>query len=98
MRKFEIYLPLSYVDGKPIEEEKIRSVRDELVNEFGSFTTPDRTAWRYDSVGCVKIMKVEIIIAGNRVPTKFLKDFKKSLKESFQVTDILITTHRVHTA
>jgi hypothetical protein len=64
-------------DGKPIEEEKIRSVRDELVNEFGSFTSPDRTAWRYDGVGCVEIMKVEIIAAGNRVPTKFLKDLKK---------------------
>ncbi len=98
MRKYEIQLPLSYNDGEPIEQGKIKSARDELVHEFGSFAVPDRKTLKYDGVRCVEIMKLEIMTAGNRVPTKFLKDFKESLKESFQVTDILITTHRVHTA
>ena len=31
MRKYEIHLPLNYNDGEPIEQEKIRRVREELV-------------------------------------------------------------------
>lgn len=31
MRNYEIHLPLTYSDGKPIEQEKMKLVRDELV-------------------------------------------------------------------
>jgi hypothetical protein len=97
MRKYEIHLPLNYCDGKPIEQDKIQSVGNELVSVFGSFTAPDRKAWRYDSAGHVEIMKIEIVTVNDRVPMKFLKDFKEHLKESFRRADILITTHRVQT-
>ncbi|SRR6266536_3377889 len=95
MRKYEIHLPLSYNDGQPIEQEKIRSVRDELVKVFGSFTVPDRKTWKYDGAGCVEIMKVEIVKADDKVPTKSLKDLKELLKESLQQADILITSHGI---
>ena len=96
MRKCEIHLPLNYSDGQPIEQEKIRSVRDELVKVFGSFTVPDRKTWKYDGVGCGEIMRLEIVATDDRVPKKFLREFKEDLKESFRQTDILITTHRIH--
>lgn len=98
MRKYEIDLPLSYCDGEPIEQEKIKSVRDELLTLFGSFAVPDRKTWRYDGVRYVEIMKIEIVTTNDNVPKKFLQDFKERLKESFRQTDILITTHRVQTA
>jgi hypothetical protein len=95
MRKYEIHLPLNYSDGQPIEQEKIKSVRDELVNVFGSFTVPDKKTWRYDGAGCVEIMRLEIVTADDRVPKKYLTAFKERLKESFRQTNILITTHRI---
>jgi hypothetical protein len=98
MRKYEIHLPLNYINGEPIEQEKIRSVRDELVNAFGSFVVPDRKTWKYDGVRYVEIMKVEIVTADEKVPKKFLRDFKERLKESFRQSDIQITTHRIQTA
>ena len=98
MRKYEIHLPLTYSDGMPIEQEKIRSVRDELVNAFGSFVVPDRKTWKYDGVRCFEIMRIEIVTLDDKVPKKLLKDFKERLKESFRQTDILITTHRIQTA
>jgi hypothetical protein len=98
MRKYEIHLPLSYTDGKPIEEEKIGSVRDELLNVFGSFAVPDGKAWKYDGVRCVEIMKVEIVTANDKVPKKLLKDFKERLKECFRQDDILIIARRVQTS
>ena len=97
MRKYEIHLLLNYRDGEPIEQEKIGSVRDELVKAFGSFVTPDRQTWKYDGVEYVEIMKLEVVTTDDKVPKKFLKDFKERLKESFRQTDILITTHRIQT-
>jgi hypothetical protein len=34
MRKYEIHLPLTYNDGKPIEQEKMKRVRAELIAIF----------------------------------------------------------------
>lgn len=98
MRKYEIHLPLNYSDGEPIEQEKIRSIRDELVNAFGSFVVPDRKTWKYDGVRYVEIMRVEIVTTDDKVIKKRLKDFKEHLKESLRQTNILITTHRIQTA
>jgi hypothetical protein len=92
MRKYEIHLPLSYSDGQPLEHEKIRRVHEELVAVFGSFTLPDRRAWKYDGATYNEIVKIEIITNVNKVPRKRLKDFKKRVKESLQEIDILITT------
>jgi hypothetical protein len=98
MRKYEIHLPVNYINGEPIEQGKIRSVLDELVSAFGSFVVPDERTWKYDCVRYVEIMRVEIVTVDDKVPKKFLKDFKERLKESFRQTDILITTHRIQTA
>ncbi len=97
MRKYDIHLPLSYSDGEPIEQEKISRVRDELVNAFGSFVVPDRKTWKYDGVRDVEILRLEIVTTDDKVPKKFLKDFKELLKETFRQIDILITTHRIQT-
>ena len=90
-------MPLSYDDGEPIEQEKIKRVRDELVNVFGSFTVPDRKAWKYDGIRCVEIVKLEIVTTNDMVPKKYLKDLKEHLKATFRQIDILITTHRIQT-
>jgi len=95
MRKYEIHLPSTYSDGKPIEQEKIRRVREELIVIFGSFTVPNRRAWKFDGTRCIEMVRIEIITIGDKVPTKRLKDFKERVKESLQQIDILITTHSI---
>jgi hypothetical protein len=95
MRKYEIHLPLSYNDGEPIEQEKIRSAQDELVSVFGSCAVPNQKTWKYEGVSYVEIMKVEIVTANDKVPRKSLRDFKTPLKESFRQPDVLITTQRI---
>ncbi len=95
MRKYEIHLPLNYCDGEPIEQEKIRRIRAELVAVFGSFAVPYRRAWKYDGVGYVEIVKIEIITTGDKVTKKRFEDFKERLKVSFRQADILITTHGI---
>lgn len=95
MRKYEIHLPLSYSDGRPIEHDKVGRVREDLVAAFGSFVVPDRRVWKYDGVHYVKIMRIEIITTDDKNPRKLLKAFKERLKESLQQIDILITTHGI---
>lgn len=95
MRKYEIHLPLTYGNGEPIEQAKIRRVRQELVATFGTFAVPDRKTWKYDGVKCVEIMRFEIITSDDKVPKKFLRDFKERLTESFRQIDILITTQSI---
>jgi hypothetical protein len=44
MRKYEIYLPLKYNDGKAIESDKIVGVWDELADAFGGITVSPLSA------------------------------------------------------
>lgn len=38
MKKYELYLPLKYSDGREIEAEKIKQIREELIAVFGALT------------------------------------------------------------
>ena len=95
MRKCEIHLPLNYPDGKPIEQEKIDRVREELLAEFGSFAEPYRRTWRYDTQQCVEIAKFEIITTDDKFAKKRLKGLKERLKECLPQVDILMTSQVV---
>lgn len=86
---------MTYGDGAPIEQEKFEQVREELLALFGSFAVPKRRAWKYDGVGYLEIVKVEVITTGDQVTKKRLTEFKERLKESLQQSDILITSHSI---
>jgi len=101
MRKYEIYLPLKYNDGRDIEPEKIKQIKEELIARFGAITASSRSSpyqgtWKYGGVEYIDdIIKVEIVTSDDKLTKQFLKDFKKRLKESLQQVDILITTHGI---
>ena len=44
MKKYEIYLPLKYNNGRRIEAEKIKQIREELVSVFGARTVSSQSA------------------------------------------------------
>jgi hypothetical protein len=55
MKKYEIYLPLKYNDGREIEAEKIKQIREELIAVFGALTVSSQSApyqgsWKYGGV------------------------------------------------
>jgi hypothetical protein len=67
MKKYEIYLPLKYNDGKEIEPGKIKRIREELIAVFGAITVSSQSApyqgsWKYGGVNFIDdIIKIEII-------------------------------------
>jgi hypothetical protein len=42
IRSIDIYLPLEYNDGQPVEETKFVALEDELLDRFGGVTTTQR--------------------------------------------------------
>ena len=101
MREYDIYLPLKYNNGEPIESAKISAICDELADVFGAITVSPLTAphqgrWKYGGVEYIDdIIKIEIVATNDRATKRFFKDFKERLKESLQQIDILITTHGI---
>ena len=102
MKKYEIYLPLKYNDGREIEAEKIKQIREELVGMFGARTVssqsaPNQGVWKYRGVDFVEdIIKIEIIAVADRKTQKFFQDFKGRLKLLLQQVDVLITAQDIH--
>jgi hypothetical protein len=51
MKKYEIYLPLKYNDGKTIEPEKIKQIREELKAKAAAIRHPDNRSGDHFDVG-----------------------------------------------
>jgi hypothetical protein len=101
MKKYEIYLPLKYNDGTKIETEKIKQIREELVDVFGARTVssqhaPYQGAWNYRGSDIVEdIIKIEIIARADRKTQTFFRQFKERLKRLLKQIDVLIIAQDV---
>lgn len=103
MKRYEIYLPLKYNDGKEIEAEKFKQIREELIAMFGALTVsslfaPFQGRWKYGGVEFIDdIFKIEIITSDDRLAEKFFKNYKEHLKHFLEQIDILITEQEIKT-
>ena len=101
MRKYDVYLPLRYNNGKPVEPTKISNICDELAETFGAITVsplsaPNQGRWKYGGVEYIDdIIKIEVVTTRDRQTKKFFIEFKERLKTSLRQIDILITTHGI---
>jgi uncharacterized protein YnzC (UPF0291/DUF896 family) len=103
MKRYEIYLPLKYNDGKQIEPEKIKRIREELIAVFGaltvsSFSAPYQGSWKYGGVTFIDdIIKIEIITIDDKKSQALFRSFKERLKRQLKQIDILITVQDIRT-
>ena len=99
MKKYEIYLPLRYNDGKQIEPQKLKEIRQQLIAVFAALTVsslsaPFQGTWRHGSDEFVDdIIRVEIITDEE---IRFFKNFKRQLKRELRQLDVLITVQDIH--
>jgi hypothetical protein len=99
MKKYEIYLPLRYNEGRKIEPQKLKEIRQQLIAVFGALTASSRSApfqgtWRYKGVEFVDdIIWIQII---TKDMNDFFKSFKRQLKRTLRQLDILITVQDIH--
>ena len=79
MKKYEIYLPLKYNDGKEIERQKLARIYERLITVFGAMTSssisaPYQGTWRCGGLEFIdKIMRIEVITAEDLSSYRFFK-------------------------
>jgi hypothetical protein len=100
IRTIEIYLPLDYNDGRPIQESKYVHLEDELLTRFGGVTSiqrqfPLRGLWRSeDRVFQDRVVVFSVLDLEARIELdvfRYLQRLKTRLKKKFAQLEILIT-------
>jgi hypothetical protein len=104
IRAIDIYLPLDYNDGQPIEGQKFVRLEDELLLRFGGVTSTQRQfplkgLWQsrkqvfQDRVVVFSVMDFRIETEFERL--RYLERLKSRLKKRFNQLDVLITVQEL---
>ncbi len=97
VRRYDIYLPVHYNGGAPVEAEKFDQVERELVSRFGGLTSvqrqiPLRGTWRGEQQTYLDLVVVlSVIDLSGEDPGAFFASFKQTLRERFRQEEVLIT-------
>jgi hypothetical protein len=103
-RRYDLYLPLTYNDGRPVEDDKFDGVERRLLAWFGGLTSQQRAfplkgVWQ----GKTRLYLDEVIVMTvldfrRQGSTRFIAQLKRDLLREFDQLEILITESplRVH--
>jgi hypothetical protein len=103
-RRYDIYLPLTYNDGRPVPDEVFRDVHRRLLARFGGLTAQQREfplqgIWQGEArLYLDQVIIVTVLDFRRRGSTRFIPQLKKALLREFDQLAILITEQplRVH--
>ena len=84
MREYELYVPLHYNDGRPVELDQLLRVKRRLVDEFGGLThfpQENEGLWK---VGFFtfrdRIVILRVLSADEAKGERFLRELKEDIK------------------
>ena len=99
MKEYDVFLPLRYNDGKPIEGRKFQQVQADLLDEFGGLTYFPQANQGFWKLGDVtyrdEIVIYRVLAAKTRSARRFLRQLKERLKIDFDQEEILIVERDV---
>jgi hypothetical protein len=103
-RRYDIFLPLAFNDGRPISDETFEAVDNKLLERFGGVTAqlrdfPLRGAWRSEGrLYHDQVIILTVIDFRKRGSDRFVRGLKRQLLRDFEQLEILITESplRVH--
>jgi hypothetical protein len=98
VKEYDIFLPLRYNDGSPVEAEKFQQLQAELLERFGGLTyfpQPNQGFWKLGTVTYRDEIVIYRVLTGSRGARRFLLRLKDRLKEEFAQEEILIVTRNV---
>jgi hypothetical protein len=98
-RRYEILLPLTHNDGRPVAPEKFRQTQDELIDRFnGASLLPGtvRGFWvhegsRYED----ESLQIRVDAGTTRGDRQFFVRFKEKLKERFEQIEVYIVSYAI---
>jgi len=101
VKEYDLFLPLFYNDGSPIEPGKFQAVQQSLLEHFSGLTffpQPNQGFWRMgDVLYRDEIVIYRVIASKPRSARRFLSRFKEELKRAFRQEEILIIEREVST-
>ena len=101
MREYELYVPVNYNDGSPVEPEKIKGIGERLLQQFGGLTFfPQRNEgiWRMGSVTFRdEVVIFRVLTDQVRSARRFFRQFKEELKRELGQEEIIIIERDVET-
>jgi hypothetical protein len=101
VKEYDIFVPLYFNDGRPVEAEKFQQVQEALLDRFGGVTfspQPNKGLWRMAGVTYRDEIVIYRVIASTAEGARpFLANFKRRLKAEFEQEEILIVERDVET-
>ena len=99
MTEYELYAPLHYNDGQPIEPEKLTDLKRRLVDEFGGLThfpQENEGLWKVGSFTFRDQIVILRVLSHDRAKAeKFFTQLKEDLKRDWAQNDVLIVKREV---
>lgn len=94
VKESDLYVPLAYNDGRPIEGRKLVRLRERLLAEFGGLTffpQPNQGFWTFGGITYHdNIVIYRVITAKPKVARRFFAQLKADLKRDLRQEEILI--------
>src|SRR5688572_17083964 len=101
MREYDLYVPLHYNDGRPIEDEKLAALKRRLVEEFGGLTHfPQENEGLWKVGGFTfrdKIVILRVLASDALEAQTFFADLKREMQQAWAQEDVLIVVRDVST-
>lgn len=101
MKEYDLFVPLFYNDGRPVESEKFHQLQEVLRDHFGGLTVfpqPNKGFWRMAGVTYrEEIVIYRVIATAQDDSRRFLQDLKEQLRVQFQQEEILIVERDIRT-
>ncbi|HEY8504901.1 MAG TPA: hypothetical protein VIL46_09985 [Gemmataceae bacterium] len=101
MKEYDIFIPLRYNDGSPVEPRKLQELQRRLLDEFDGLTyfpQPNEGFWRMGNVTYRDEIVIYRVLASRvRTARRFLRQLKEELKEEPKQEEILIIARDVET-
>jgi hypothetical protein len=99
VKEYDLYIPLQYNDGAPIEPEKMTQLKKQLVEKFGGLTHFPQSNEGLWKVGRVtfrdKIIILRVLEDDEHAAADFLTKLKKTIRRDWQQEEVLIVAREV---
>ncbi|MCH7726713.1 MAG: hypothetical protein IH991_09570 [Planctomycetes bacterium] len=93
MKEYELYVPLTHNDGRPVDPDQLIQLRDRLLERFGGVTFfPQRNDgfWTFGGVTYRDEIVIYRVLTGREDARDFFQELKEVLKRDLEQEEILI--------
>lgn len=101
MKEYDLFVPLHYNDGRPVEPQTVQALQQQLRQQFGGFTffpQPNQGLWTMAGITYRdEIVIYRVITSDAQEVRRFWSEIKERLKQELQQEEILIVERDVET-